>query len=95
MDFYIYYRVKEINVAALQKCVRQMQNYLAKVCSITAMLKHQPDVRDGCLTWMEVYLAVPENFEMTLDKATSQFDLSRLIEGSRHTERFMDFDSCA
>lgn len=49
----------------------------------------RPEIQDGLQTWMEVYVDVPESFEARLAEAVHSAELATMIEGERHTERFI------
>ncbi len=89
MDYYVYYRVHCEQVPSLLPKVRQMQAVLSKCCRVA--LKRRPGQADDCQTWMEVYLAAPEDFELQLAQALLATAIPALISGERHIERFMDF----
>lgn len=95
MDLYIYYRVRSENAAALQVRASAMQHRLAAECGVACGLKRRPEEKEGRQTWMEVYEAVPDGFEATLDAAVARDGLADLIDGPRHTEHFMDIPACA
>jgi hypothetical protein len=95
MDLYIYYRVRNENAAALQVRASAMQHRLEAECGVAGSLKRRPEEKDGRQTWMEVYQAVPDGFEATLDAAVAHGGLAKLIDGPRHTEHFMDIPACA
>lgn len=89
-DLYIYYRVRDEHAAQLAPRVRAMQAALG-----SGQLKRRPGASDGVQTWMEVYPDAPAGFDTALALAVSQAALPELIAGERHTEVFMDLDSCA
>ncbi|WP_420475014.1 DUF4936 family protein [Noviherbaspirillum sp. ST9] len=95
MDLYIYYRVRIEDAAALQVRVSDMQHRLAADYGVAGALKRRPEEKDGRQTWMEVYHAVPEGFETSLESAVARSALADLIDGPRHTEHFMDIPACA
>jgi hypothetical protein len=94
-DLYIYYRVPVAHAAELQKRAAAMQRCLSGDYGIVARLKRRPGEKDGCQTWMEIYEAVPPDFEEMLDRALVREGLAGLIDGQRHTEIFVDVCSCA
>ena len=94
-DLYIYYRARCENAELLQMNVHTMQRCLAAEYGIVIELKRRPEEKEGRHTWMEVYLAVPDGFETTLERAVTQAGLSALIDGPRHTEYFLDCSACA
>ena len=49
----------------------------------------RPEIKDGLQTWMEVYVDVPDTFEARLAEAVRSAELNTMIEGERHTERFV------
>ena len=65
IDLYVYYKVREGDVAALAPRVRALQDSVG----VPAQLKRRPDVRDGLQTWMEVYPGVDDAFPARLDAA--------------------------
>lgn len=95
MDLYIYYRVREEDAPVLLSRLMALQQSLARECGIVTGLKRRPETRDGRQTWMEIYLAVPPGFESKLEQALSDRGLSGLIDGTRHTEHFVDIPTCA
>lgn len=104
MDLYIYYRVARAQAAALQTKVNAMQAQLRSEHGIKAALKRRPrpdngpDVADPPQapdTWMEVYLAAPDDFEQTVDRAFDAAGYGPLIDGTRHIEYFEDCTPCA
>jgi hypothetical protein len=94
-DLYIYYRVPEANAAQLAPRVRAMQARLATAHGIAGQLKRRPGSDLGLQTWMEIYLATGERFDAALEAAVLEAALSEQIDGKRHTEVFMDVDTCA
>jgi hypothetical protein len=91
IDLYVYYKVRELDAAALAPRVRALQAGLG----VPAQLKRRPEVRDGLQTWMEVYPGVDDAFPARLDAATRSAGFEDLIEGPRRTEIFMDLPTCA
>lgn len=92
---YIYYQVREENARALQSRVSQMQAGLARTHGVDCSLKRRPQAKDGRHTWMEVYLAAPEDFGSALEHAVRQAEIPALIDNERHVEYFLDGSSCA
>ena len=90
MDWYIYYRARTEHAAKLQQSVAAMQARLSKESGIAGALKRRPLPQDGRHTWMEVYTAVPHDFEMILAEAVAAAGLLAWIDGDRHTEIFAD-----
>ncbi|WP_050462580.1 DUF4936 family protein [Herbaspirillum autotrophicum] len=95
MDLYIYYRVCGAQADALQQQVGRMQATLSQAYKVATGLKRRPEEKDGCHTWMEVYLDTPEQFEIALQQHVLAADLAALIDGPRHIERFLDVSPCA
>ncbi len=95
MDLYVYYRVKPQAAEALQKKVRAMQAQLAAQHAVAVALKRRPEEKNGEQTWMETYLAAPQDFSATLDAAAAAAGLAELTSGPRHSEIFVDLPSCA
>lgn len=85
MDIYVYYRVRSEQAPALQILVCTMQSKLGG----RPRLMRRPEIQDGLQTWMEVYVDVPESFEARLAEAVHSAELATMIEGERHTERFI------
>jgi hypothetical protein len=95
MDLYIYYRVRSEDAGALREHATAMQKSLSGEYGIVTGLKRRPEEKDGWQTWMEIYEAVPDNFEAILEQAVMQAGLAGFIEGERHTEHFLDVSTCA
>ncbi len=95
MDLYIYYRVRVADAEAFRERVLAMQDALARQCGITTALKRRPAAQDDTHTWMEVYLATAADFEEQLERAVAANGLPAFIEGTRHTEQFVDLSLCA
>lgn len=72
-----------------------LQQTLAQEYGIVTALKRRPEEKDGRQTWMEIYQAIPDEFEAALDRAVNQSGLLDLIDGRRNTEHFVDMSSCA
>ena len=88
-DLYIYYRVRDGDAAQLAPRVRSMQAGLG-----TGQLKRRPGSLEGVQTWMEIYPGATDDFDAALAAAVQGAELSELIQGGRHTEIFMDFETC-
>lgn len=95
MDLYIYYRVRSVQADTLQQQVGRMQAALSREHKVATELKRRPEEQDGYHTWMEVYLDTPEQFESALQQQVTAAGLTALIDGPRHTERFLDVSPCA
>lgn len=95
MDYYVYYRVRAESASDLQAKVLAMQSALLSTHGVSASLKRRPEEKNGEQTWMETYLAAPEDFLPTLDAAAVQAGLASLTSGPRHTEIFVDLPPCA
>jgi hypothetical protein len=91
MDLYVYYKVRELDAAALAPRVRAMQAALARE-GIAVQLKRRPESKDGMQTWMEVYPDVDQGFQARLDDAAAQAGLTGLIDGPRRAEIFIDLN---
>jgi hypothetical protein len=89
-DLYVYYRVRVERATQLQAQVATMQATLQREYGVSTQLKQRPDAKDGRHTWMEVYSAIPEGFEILLEQAADRSGIKALIEGDRHVERFID-----
>lgn len=92
-DVYVYYRVRDENVAQLRASVVAMQAGLAALFGVKASLKRRSDEPPGAQTWMEIYGAAPEGFLPALHDAARQAQLP--IDGERHVETFVDVVPCA
>lgn len=88
MDYYIYYRVRAAQAQTLRDKVVPMQAALQRQHRVGTALKRRPDNRDGIQTWMEVYLAVPDGFDAALADAMAAAEITQMIDGERHIERF-------
>lgn len=91
----MYYRVASEHAQLLKERVLDMQGQLKEKYGIQAALKRRPEEEAGMFTWMEIYSAVPEDFEAGLQQAVQEAQLPALIHGTRHVERFLDSASCA
>ncbi|HEY4073780.1 MAG TPA: DUF4936 family protein [Herbaspirillum sp.] len=102
MDLYIYYRVPRALAQQLQAQVNTMQANLRRDHGVAVALKKRPpqtgktgtDAAEPLDTWMEVYLAVPDDFENTLQQAFDAAAYAGLIDGTRHIEYFLDCTPC-
>ena len=94
-DLFIYYRVPDAHAARLAPRVHAMQERLQASHGVTGQLKRRPGSKDGQQTWMEIYLATSAGFDAALATAVREAALSEQIDGDRHTEVFMDVDTCA
>jgi hypothetical protein len=94
-DLYVYYRVPDNHAAQLAPRVQAMQAGLLAAHGVSGQLKRRPGSTDGLQTWMEIYLATGAGFDAALAAAVTQAALSEQIDGKRHTEVFMDVDTCA
>jgi len=95
MDLYIYYRVRCKEAQTLQSKATAMQHALAAEHGVATALKRRPEEKNGQHTWMEVYLAVPQDFETVVERAAKQAGLDNFIDGPRHIEYFLDCSTCA
>ena len=91
IDLYVYYKVRELDAAALAPRVRALQAQVG----VPAQLKRRPDVSSGLQTWMEVYPGVDDGFPARLDAAARAAAVDGLIDGPRRAEIFMDLPTCA
>ncbi|WP_440963020.1 DUF4936 family protein [Massilia sp. GER05] len=91
IDLYVYYKVRDVDAAALAPRVRALQAGVG----MPAQLKRRPEVRDGLQTWMEVYPGVDDAFPARLDAAARSAGFEGLIEGPRRAEVFTDLPTCA
>jgi len=94
-DWYIYYRARTEHAGLVQERVNAMQSRMQKALGIHCSLKQRDTIQDEQHTWMEVYLAVPRDFEALLAQEVLAARLEELIVGERHTEHFMDVTTCA
>lgn len=96
LELYVYYRSRPESAEALGAAVRAMQRRLQADCpGLGTRWLRRPDLREGCVTWMEVY---------TLPKGTSSEAAEALVVavdqaaaalapwqiGERKVERFLD-----
>ena len=95
MDLYIYYRAAVIDAPAILVEAAALQRLLHDACGVQSTLKRRPEAVDGRHTWMEVYYAVPEDFARQVERMLSQTGLISLVDGTRHTEFFLDCPPCA
>lgn len=94
-DLYIYYRVPEQHAAQLAPSIRAMQSRLFDSTGVAGQLKRRPESSAGMQTWMEIYLATGAGFDAALATALEQATVLGQIDGKRHTEVFMDVETCA
>ncbi|MES2015599.1 MAG: DUF4936 family protein [Pseudomonadota bacterium] len=94
-DLYIYYRLPDAHAALLAPRVHAMQASLKAAHGVAGQLKRRPASQDGQQTWMEIYLATGAGFDAALAAAVQQAAISDQIDGQRHTEVFMDVETCA
>jgi len=94
-DLYIYYRVHDNHAALLAPRVRAMQELLAHDNQVAGQLKRRPGSAASLQTWMEIYPDAPDGFEALLAAEVVAAKLTELTVGARHTEIFMDLQSCA
>ncbi|RJG06154.1 DUF4936 family protein [Noviherbaspirillum cavernae] len=94
-DLYIYYRVRCEDAELLKAKVGAMQRCIFQEYGIVTGLKRRPEEKGGRHTWMEIYLAVPDDFEAILERAATQEKLDALIDGQRNIEYFLDYSTCA
>ena len=94
-DLFIYYRVPDAHAGQLAPRVHAMQARLRAAHGVAGQLKRRPGSSDGQQTWMEIYLATGAGFDAALAAAVQEAALSEQIDGNRHTEVFMDVDTCA
>ena len=95
MDLYIYYRATVVNAPAIFAEATKLQRLLHDACGVQSALKRRPEAVDGRHTWMEVYHAIPEEFTRQVERMLGQTGLTGLIDGTRHTEFFLDCPPCA
>jgi hypothetical protein len=94
-DWYVYYKVRTEHGALLQERVAAMQQRLHGQFGIACSLKRRPHIKDDRDTWMEVYLAAPQDFEQALARELHLAHVQELIDGERRVEHFLDVISCA
>lgn len=96
LELYVYYRSRPEDSEALGAAVRAMQQRLQSDCpGLGARWLRRPELREGCVTWMEVY-ALPvglsgeaaEAVVVAVEQAASV--LAPWLQGERKTERFLD-----
>jgi hypothetical protein len=91
IDLYVYYKVRDEDVARLEPLVRSLQARLGA----SAALKRRPGSQDGVQTWMEVYPGVTDAFAAQLEAAAVDAGVEGLIAGPRRAEVFVDLSPCA
>lgn len=93
-NYYIYYKSSVDNGPQVIASFAQLKQLLTTSASMqianTMQLQRRPQVVDGCITWMEIYLDTPTDFASILSAAVDQCDLARHIIGERHSEVFVD-----
>jgi hypothetical protein len=91
IDLYVYYKVRDDDVARLEPLVRSLQARLGA----SGALKRRPGSKDGVQTWMEVYPGVTDAFAAQLEAAAVDAGVEGLIAGPRRAEVFVDLSPCA
>ncbi|MDF3035170.1 MAG: hypothetical protein K0S28_444 [Paucimonas sp.] len=94
VELYVYYRAACAYSDELASKIKNMQNGLARNTGASCALKRRPEAKDGHYTWMEIYAGVTEDFLPLLQCAIAEAGIEGLIDGSRHTEVFMDANAC-
>lgn len=91
-ELYVYYRVAEVNEAALRAAVLRLQ---ADLCAshpgLHTRLLRRPELLQGEITFMETYLATaPGGVDARLQAAiaAAAHVLAPWLKGARHTEVF-------
>ena len=96
LELYVYYRSRPEAEAPLGAAVRAMQRRLQADCpGLGARWLRRPELREGCVTWMEVY-ALPmgtrseaaEALVAAIEQAAAA--LAPWQIGERKVERFLD-----
>ncbi len=95
MECDIYYRVRTEFAAKIQLRVQAMQARMLTEYGLAGALKRRPEAQDGRHTWMEIYAAVPHNFDAILAEAVAAAELPELIDGERPAAYFGDVTACA
>ena len=95
VDFYVYYKVRAADAAALAPLVHGMQRRLEQDAGVAVQLKRRLDARDGLQTWMEVYPGVTDGFQAPLAQAVLDAGIDRYLAGPRRLEIFTDLPPCA
>ncbi|MBC3930328.1 DUF4936 family protein [Undibacterium curvum] len=99
MDCYIYFKMpdaKAVAVIAEVALLQQRLRALSPELQQTGMaLQRRPDLKQGLITWMEIYREVPDNFEAQLRSALQHVDFPELQYAERHAEYFVDVVVCA
>ena len=95
MDLYVYYRARQADAPAIQAAVAILQQQLRQRCGMRCGLKQRPRVDGERDTWMEIYLAVPADFEAALEAAVAESALRQYLDGDRHVEYFLECLPCA
>lgn len=95
VDLYVYYKVRDEDSTRLAPLVRGMQQELAAREGVSVQLKRRPGENDGLQTWMEVYPAVPADFDAVLARAVDGAGFVPMLAGPRRTEVFTDLPPCA
>lgn len=93
-DLYVYYKAGSYQADLLRTKVIAMQAALNARYGVNATVKRRPAEHNGLYTWMEVYQAVPPDFESALEQAAGSAGLNDLIDGPRHIEQFLDVSPC-
>ncbi|MBC3935850.1 DUF4936 family protein [Undibacterium sp. CY7W] len=99
MDCYVYFKTPEEKSAAVIAEVALLQQRLHALCpelqQAGMALQRRPELKQGLITWMEIYHQVPDNFEALLRSALQHVDFPELQYAERHAEYFVDVVVCA
>lgn len=95
MDCYIYYKTAAKHEAQVIDAVTLLQKNLLATLGLKMQLQRRPEVTADCLTWMEIYRDIPNDFHLQLAPLINSNPLHTLLQGARHAEYFKDVLVCA
>lgn len=88
---YVYFKARFDQASAVAQAAQLQLAHIAAEHSLSGHLQKRAELVavDGLQTWMEIYTNVPTGFDLQ-QFAQAQQALSRLIEGTRQVEVFVD-----
>ncbi|MFZ6749764.1 DUF4936 family protein [Undibacterium sp. Ren11W] len=95
MDCYIYYQTAAEHEAQVIDAVALLQKTLFATLGLKMQLQRRPEIAAGCLTWMEIYRDIPDDFQAQLTSLVNSNPLHALLQGARHAEYFENVLVCA
>ncbi len=95
MDIYLYYTIRESDVAIARPRVKAVFQALFDAYGVSAALKRRQQSSNGLQTWMEIYFNVPSGFDRVIEQVATEQGVADLAQAGRHIEYFEDLPACA